>query len=168
MNKKNIKKLLILIGIIPFIYTIISVIINKRYTIGHLPLLSFFIGIEEGTIEGIIQIIGIILIITGILINNNSKENVNIKKYKKLKKLGYILTIISAIYISLIIILNIIYINPSSTSLLQLTTGEIFNILLTLFFISFLWPIPIIGLILIIKSNQKLKIKSNKNIINEK
>ena len=148
ISKKNkiFKIILITLGMLPFIYAIISVIRNIDYILsqeGSMPI--FFsrfplTSIGSGSIEGLIQLVGIILIIIGIFINSNPQKKLTQKqiiKYKEMAAIGTILFVISIITMIILCIMS--------------------PLLFVILFFYVWWILPLSAAIFLIKRNKVLK-----------
>ena len=155
--KKNIKRMLIIVGALLLAYYFF-ISFEQHGTIFDTLLSMLLFILEIGDPESMYIILGVIFIATGIIIrdsDNKVKNNVETtdkvrKKYKLIRILGFLpfvamltVGVISSIY-------GFTFFFSTSYGL----DGFIESII---FFSIFCWPLYIIGIILIIKYSQKLK-----------
>ena len=156
MNKKLLKIFLIIIGLILLLSNFIICFIYSGDILGALFAMTFETFVEFGELESILSILGMAFLFFGLIIKkentpNTAENNKNsIVKYKILRTLGYLpfvgilcFAIYSAIYG---------FTFGFSTSYgLDAFLGTIF------FFSLFIWPLYIIGAIIIIKSSSNIE-----------
>ena len=156
MDKKNKKILLITISII---WIIIDIMLE-----GGLLMKTMNTAFEP--LENITFILAIILLVKGMSIEipkteiKNNKNNNNITKYKILRVIGYI-PFIGIILFGIFSMFNGFDFMFSTSHGLDAFIGTI------IIWSIIIWPLYILGLILIIKSNKKIKNFSSKSIIND-
>ena len=156
MNKRILKKFLIIIGLILLGLNFIICLINSGEVFETLFDIVFETFVEFGELESILSISGITLLTFGILIKNENASNETkndkkaVRKYKLLRILGYMPFIGILIFATYSAISGISFLFSTSYGF-DAFLGSI--LLLSLF----LWPLYIIGIILIIKSSSKIR-----------
>lgn len=162
MNKNLLKKILIIVGTLVILGVYITFVIDTASVIDGFIMMIIGIGIDLDEIESIITIIGLILLLIGIFIKGdkekeiiNKNDNYEIKPKTKKK---YIIMLILGLLPFIVFLGSAIFYVINGISFFYNTVYglEALEVVTAVYFI-FLWPIYIIGLILIVKSIQKLK-----------
>ena len=156
MTKKYFKRFLIIIGAILLLSNFIICLIDDGDILGALVAMTFETFVDFGELESILSILGMTFLFFGLIIKQEdvpqiAENNKNsIVKYKILRFLGYIPFIgilCFAIYSSIFVF-----------SFLFSTSYGLEAFLETIFLFSlFIWPLYIIGAIIIIKSSSNIK-----------
>lgn len=155
--KKNIKRILIIVGILLLVYYCFISFEQYGDIFGTLLSILLFI-FEIGDPESMYIILGVIFITIGLLIKDSEKKvkyDVEItdkvrKKYKLIRRLGFLPFVAMLLAGTISSIYGFTFFFSTSYGL----EGFIDCII---FFSIFCWPLYIIGIILIIKYSQKLK-----------
>lgn len=165
MNKKFLKRFLIIIGLILLLSNFVICFIRDGDIFGALFAMIFKTFVEFGELESILSILGTIFLVWGLIIK---KENVpetvdnnrnSIVKYKILRFLGY-LPFVGILCFA-------IYSSICGFSFLFSTSYGLDAFFGTILLISlFIWPLYIIGAIIIIKSTSKINNFKKSNVQN--
>lgn len=166
MNKKFLKRYLIIIGLILLFVNFIICFIKEGDIFFALFTMAFETFAEFGELESILSILGTIFLVLGLIIKQeNEPKTLNnensIVKYKILRVLGY-LPFIGILCFS-------IYSSICGFSFLFSTSYGMGAFFGTIFLISlFIWPLYIIGAIIIIKSSSKINAFKKSNVQNSR
>ena len=163
MNKKFLKRFLIIIGLILLLVNFIICLINEGDIFYALFTMAFETFAEFGELESILSILGMIFLVLGLIIKQeNAPKTVDknsIVKYKILRAFGY-LPFIGILCFA-------IYSSICGFSFLFSTSYGVGAFFGTIFLMSlFIWPLYIIGAIIIIKSSSKINNFNKSNVQN--
>ena len=158
MNKNLIKKILIISGLLIILGVYITFVLDTASVIDGFIMMIIGIGIDLDEIESIITIIGLILLLIGIFIKTDTEKEISICGNKKRKTAKYIILLILGLLPFVGILGFAIFSVINGFSFLFSTSYgfDAFGGVILIYSILF-WPLYIIGLVLIIKSIQKLK-----------
>ena len=159
MNKKLLKFILIAIGIILLLITFILYLIDTGNVLDAFIFIALEGILDFGEIESILTILGLICLIVGLMMQSNKNNNIFTEENSKKHKIKYQILKISG-YLPFIGILCCgIYHSIVGFSIFfsDADYGVSAFLASILMFSLFIWPLYIIGIILIIKSSKKLK-----------
>lgn len=158
MNKNLIKKILIISGLLIILGVYITFVLDTFSFIDALIEMIVTIGIDIDEIESILTILGLILLIIGIFIKNDTEKEISDCGNKKGKKVKYMILLILGL-LPFVGILGFAIFSAINGFSFLFSTSYGFDAFggVILIYSIFLWPLYIVGLVLIIKSIQKLK-----------
>lgn len=166
MNKRNIKKIFIVVGTILLLLDFVICFIDTADIFGALITMTVETFVEFGELESVLSILGMVFLSLGLLIEKGDTSNsvVNtkksLKKYRILRIIGYL----PFVGILCFAIYSSIYGFSFFFSTIYGLSAFFGSILI--FSLFFLWPLYIIGIIIIIKSSSKIKSFKNKEMRN--
>lgn len=164
MNKKFLKRYLIIIGLILLFVNFIICFIKEGDIFFALFTMAFETFAEFGELESILSILGTIFLVWGLIIKQENVpktlDNKNpIVKYKLLRVLGYLPFIGILCFATFSSICGFSFFFSKSYGL-DAFFGTIFLMSL------FIWPLYVIGAIIIIKSSSKINAFKKSNVQN--
>ena len=164
MNKKFLKRYLIIIGLILLFVNFIICFIKEGDIFFALFTMAFETFAEFGELESILSILGTIFLVWGLIIKQENVpktlDNKNpIVKYKLLRVLGYLPFIGILCFATFSSICGFSFFFSRSYGL-DTFFGTIFLMSL------FIWPLYVIGAIIIIKSSSKINAFKKSNVQN--
>lgn len=164
MNKKFLKRYLIIIGLILLFVNFIICFIKEGDIFFALFTMAFETFVEFGELESILSILGTIFLVLGLIIKQENVpktlDNKNpMVKYKLLRVLGYLPFIGILCFATFSSICGFSFFFSRSYGL-DAFFGTIFLMSL------FIWPLYVIGAIIIIKSSSKINAFKKSNVQN--